>query len=296
MQSNRSFISEAAVATRRRGISHLHDMKDDEFITWLKSIKTISNGVLKDHKVVMKVDGLGARFGKDSSGKIFFEGSRTGPIYDSGAFSQFARERGSNNVDELVQRAIHYDNMLEVFKRSKIAKSLPTDSKVVCEVFYNPLSQQKDNGVVFVTVKYDRAKLGTMMTVLPYTVLVASTGEEHSDKELIKKSLLANSTDEIKVIDPNLKLTSIDISAFIKPIESITNMDVLQSRKKVDKEEKATLLALIQRVKLELTQYLLEHPGIEGKFKLGPDIEGIVLHINNNPYKLITTSFKEAHK
>jgi len=293
--SFRSFLSETEVLpSKRQSITHLYDMKPAEFVSWLKSIKTTANGVLKDHKVVMKVDGLGGRFGKNLDGKIFFEGSRTGPIFDPGAFSQFARNRDS--AEELVQRAMHYDDMLELFQKSKIAKSLPVDTKIVCEVFYNPIAQQKEDGIVFVTVKYDRSKLGSIMTVLPYTVLVASTGKEHPDKESIKTNLLANSSDEIKVIDPNLNLSSIDISAFINPIESISNMEILQSRKNVDKEEKASLLALIQKVKLDLTQYLLEHPGIEDKFKLGSNIEGIVLHINNNPYKLITSSFKEAHK
>ena len=37
-----------------------------------------------------------SRFGKDNSGRIFFEGSRTGPQFEPKAFSNYARGKGSS--------------------------------------------------------------------------------------------------------------------------------------------------------------------------------------------------------
>jgi hypothetical protein len=293
-------LTEDVATSRRQGITHLREMKPDQFIQWMKTVKTDLNGVLKNIKAVMKIDGLGARFGKDASGKPFFEGSRTGPVFDSGAFSAYARSK-TDDV-EMIARAVHYDNMLEIFKNSDFMKVIPANTKIVCEVFYNPMAKESELGITFVTVQYDKKKLGSLMTIMPYSVLSADTGHTHPNQAEILKDLYSKSTDKIKIINPNLKFTEIDVTAFANAVSSIPDnaLTILASRKQVDKPAKQNLLNLIQKIKDDLSEYLLHHPGIEGKFKLGPEIEGVVLHLPSKdgiaPYKITTSEFQKAHK
>ena len=86
-------LHEEVVSTRRQGIQHLQEMPPEIFIQWMRSVRNELGGVLKNIKSVMKIDGIGFRFGKDISGKVFIEGSRTGPISEVGAFSAYAKNK-----------------------------------------------------------------------------------------------------------------------------------------------------------------------------------------------------------
>jgi|PlaIllAssembly_1097288.scaffolds.fasta_scaffold00009_12 hypothetical protein len=293
-------IQEEVVASRRQGITHLQEMKPEEFVAWMRTVKTELGGILKNVKAVMKIDGLGARFGKDANGRPFFEGSRTGPVFDSGAFS--AHARGKTDDVEMIARAVHYDNMLEIFKKEDFMSALPNNTKVVCEIFYNPMAEETEKGIKFVTVSYDKSRLGSLMTIMPYTVLDASSGHDSPDKSSILKSLYQKSSDKIKIIDPNLKFTEIDVSVYADAasVYSDESLQILKSRKATDRADKQNLLNALQKIKDDLADYLLTHPGIEGKFKLGPEIEGVVLHLPDRatgtaPYKITTDAFKASH-
>lgn len=292
-------LAEDVATTRRQGIQHLTDMKPEQFVQWMKSVKTELGGILKNIKAVMKIDGLGFRFGKDNSGKVFIEGSRTGPISDVGAFSAYARGKTDDVI--IISRAVHYDDILKHFQESDFMGAVPQNTKIVAELFYNPMAKESDVGITFVTVQYDKKKLGSLMSIMPYTVLQADTGMEHPDKDAILKALYAKSDDKIKIIDPNLKFTEIDVSMFANEASAIpeTALTILKSRKPADRPAKQNLLNMIQKIKDDLADYLLSHPGIEGKFKLGPEIEGVVLHLpdkeGTSPYKITTQDFKAAH-
>jgi hypothetical protein len=292
-------LAEEVATTRRQGIQHLSNMKPEQFVQWMKTVRTEMSGVLKNIKAVMKIDGLGFRFGKDRSGKVFIEGSRTGPISDEGAFSAYAR--GKTDDIEIISRAVHYDDILKLFQTSDFMSAIPQNTKIVAELFYNPMAKENDMGITFVTVQYDKKKLGSQMTIMPYTVLQADIGRDHPQKDSILKALYAKSDDKIKIINPNLNFTEIDVSIFANEASAIPEdaLTILKSRKPADKPAKQNLLNMIQKIKDDLADYLLNHPGIEGKFKLGPDIEGIVLHLPDKegtaPYKITTPEFKSAH-
>lgn len=294
-------ITEQVSSTRRQGIQHLQQMSPEKFIAWMQLVKNEMGGILKNIKCVMKIDGLGFRFGKDLNGKIFIEGSTTGPIFDDNAFSAFARNK-TDDV-QIISRAIHYDNILKIFKTTEFMNVVPNNVKIVAELFYNPMAEETNTGIKFVTISYDKKKLGSLMTILPYTVLDAQSGQEHQNKASILNELYKESTEKIKIIDPNLKFTEIDITTFADAASVYDNesLEILKSRKAMDKTAKQNLLNIIQKIKDDLAEYILQHPGIEDKFKLGPSIEGIVLHLPNNqngntlPYKIITTDFKITH-
>lgn len=122
MMNFQEYLQEAVVESRRQNMVHFQDMKPLEFIEFVRGIKSAMKGKLQNIKTVMKVDGLGARFGRDPEGRIFFEGSRTGPIFDDNAFSRHAISKGS--APEIVARAAHYDDLLQVFKKGAFMLSL----------------------------------------------------------------------------------------------------------------------------------------------------------------------------
>ncbi len=284
------------VPTKRQGIMHLQKMNDLEFINFVRSLKTQLQGKLSDVQINLKVDGLGARFGKDTSGKPFFESSHSGPIFQGGMFSRHAEERGFTG--EKLDRARHYDNIFHVVTNSKFVEDLPTDCKIVCEIMYNPLAEVTETGLKFVTVSYDKRALGKLMTIVPFEAIVASTGEPHPKADSIIEMLLKHSTSTIKFIDPKLiQQEEIDVNGVIDPVMSINDrmIAMLQSRRPADKEEKLQIKAFLQTVKDELADYLLTHPGILGKDRMGKDIEGMVVYPKNfNSFKVTTPDFKSA--
>lgn len=287
------YLIEADVATtRRQNMVHFQDMNPVEFINFLREINNTMGGKLQDIKTVMKVDGLGFRFGRDQTGKIFVEGSRTGPVYDEGSFSNYASQ---HTIDpDILARAAHYDNILLLFKNQSFMRVIPNDRKVVCELFYNPMATETEEGITFVTVEYDKTKLGKLMSILPYGVVIASTGQSAPDSDTIVANLETLSNSDIKIINPRLKMGSIDVTEIIDPVLSLgpNAINVLVSRKSVDKSAKIAVTAVVNKAKEELADYLLNHPEIVGKYKLGPNIEGIVLHIRGKTYKITTPEFK----
>ena len=292
----KQYLAEEVIASKRKSLVHLQQMKPIEFIEWAKGIDIETGGVLKNLNVTLKVDGLGARFGKGADGQFFFEGSRTGPIFKEKSFSAHAKSKGSK--EEIVKRAEHYDDMFDLLKAAAVTKAVPAGAKVVCEIFYNPIGTHTAGSSVFVSIKYDTTKLGKVMTIVPITVLDATTGEEHDDRDSIMKKLYAASSNDVKVVDPSLKSKAIDIKAQIKDIIKYgeAEIELLNSRKAIDKPSKEALITALQNAKDELAQYLLDHPGIEGKNKLGADIEGLVMNVNGSPVKVTTQDFKNKKK
>jgi hypothetical protein len=155
-----------------------------------------------------------------------------------------------------------------------------------------------DGHVSFVTVKYDKSKLGRVMTLIPISVLDASSGEVHAQARALLDKLIGASTPDVKVIDARLKASEIDVKAYIKDMLNLGDRElaVVKSLKAADKPEKTALLAAIQQAKDKLAEYLLNHKGIVGKDKLGKDIEGLVLSIGDQPIKVTTQEFKDSKK
>lgn len=284
------------VSTKRKGLVHFQDMKPVEFINFCRDVSSVMKGKLVGLKTMLKIDGLGFRFGRDAAGNVFVESSRSGPIFKPGAFSEHAAHY---SIDpDVLARAEHYDNLASLFRNREFIRVVPPDRKVVCEVFYNPMGVERDSGIVFVTVEYDKSKLGSLMTLLPHKVLVSSTGDLAPDQDKVLSDLIKESTSEIKIISPNLKMGEIDVTEFIDPILSLgpEAIKTLVSRKPAEADSKAAITAVINKTKEELAEYILEHPEIVGKYQLGPDIEGLIVSIRGKEYKFTTPEFKQAIK
>ncbi len=283
-------------ATTRQGIPHLQKMGDLEFIQFARNIKDKLKGRLNDINMSLKIDGLGARFGKDANGRPFFESSRSGPIFTGGVFSKHAQSKGFTGVK--LERAKQYDDLFDAITNSNFIAKLPNDTKVVCEILYNPMAEITDAGLKFVTVNYDRKALGSLMSIVPFHAEVASTGQDHPKSDAIVSFLMKQSTPEVKFIDPSLQQSGeIDVNAIIDPVLSLndTTLAILSSRLKVDKTEKDRVKAVIQAVKDEMANFIINHPSVIGKDKLGKDIEGLVVKPGQSqPFKVTTPDFKSA--
>ena len=292
-----ALLENEVATTRRRNMEHIQKMKPEEFIQLMRNASK-AGGVLHNVKVSLKVDGLGARFGKDAKGNKFFEGSRTGPIYDVGAFSAFARSK-TDNV-EIIGRAQHYDNMLAIIKKAKFVDVLPNNTKVVGEIFYNPMAKAEDNSLVFVTVKYDKKKLGDEMTIVPFQILDATTGRTHPNSKEILKTLYAASDNKFRIVDPKLTANAIPVQAIAQAASAFSNdsLALMKSRKKADKEAKQNLLNVLQKLKDDFADFLLKTTAVKGKEILGDEIEGLVFELpvgaegETAPFKSTTQKFK----
>jgi len=294
MRAN-EFIKEAS-ATKRKGIVHLQKMKDLEFIQFIRKLGTEFQNTLGDVKVSLKVDGAGFRFGKDEHGKLFVETSRSGPIDKPGAFSAFVKAKGGNAG--MLNRAKHYDDIYNIIINSNFIKGLPKDSKVIAEIFYNPMADDAGDTIKFVNVAYYKSKLGSLLTLILFDVTTASTGEPHPNKESIMEFLYDQSTSEIKILSPNLVVSGdIDITGKVDPIDELDDeaIRVLSSRKHIDRPRKKEIQQVIQGVKDKLADYILNHPNILGKYDLGKEIEGLVLDVDGENYKVTTPQFKSFH-
>ena len=308
-------LNEEVAANKRQGLTHLRKMKPADFLDWLKSVKDEAKGIIGSHntKANLKVDGSGFHLGKDSNGKPFIEGSRTGPQFDPGVFTNYAKNKHSPDSPiylDVMKRSGHYDDILRLFisssKLKKLRDAIPNGAKVYCELFYNPMAEMEDStGIQFVTIKYDKKKIGSLMTLALYGVKESETGKPHPNEKEIMKAVMSASTSEVKVVSSSLSFTDkgIDIKTEINLLDTLLDdinetKRIATSRKKIDKEKKMNVLSVIDAVKEKLESKILFNPEICDQDRLC-DIssgEGLVLHLNTGQsIKIINPYFEQKH-
>jgi len=291
-------VTEDVKASPRQGVQHLQKMKDVEFIDFIRNVKDELGGKLSNVKMTLKIDGLGARFGKDANGRVFFESSRSGPIFTGGMFAAHAKSRGFEG--ENLERAHHYDEIFNLVTTSQFAKKVPNNTKVACEILYNPMAEETEKGLKFVTVSYDKAVLGAKMSIVPLYCEIASTSEPHPDSDKIKQMLVSTKEENgIRFIDNRLGYhKEIDATAIIDPLLTLVDdkfISTITSRTRADAGAKSELKALVQTVKDQLGAFIIQHPDIAGKGRLGKEIEGLILYRDGQaPVKVTTPDFKQA--
>jgi hypothetical protein len=287
------YLNEAIAATKRKDMMHLEKMKPLEFLALAREIMSKNKGILKDVKFSLKVDGAGIRFGKDASGKFFFETSRSGPIQKKNAFSEYA----STNPRADLERAKHYDAMFDQIEASNIWKWLPNDTKVIAEVLYNPMAEVIEDKIKFVSVLYDKSKLGSLMTIIPFAIVSASESAPVKDEKKLLAQLLKKGDSKIKIETAALPSRSLNVETIVKPALALGDdvEQILTSRKAADKEKKLLYNIVIQDVKDQLAKQILSLD-LEGIDKFGKEIEGLVLDFGNRQMKVTTQTFKDSKK
>lgn len=292
-------IFNEVVATKRENMIHFSKMKPAEFVQISKWLLSEFGGVLnnKSVDVSLKVDGAGLRFGKDDKGKYFMETSRSGPIFNSGAFSKFQKDQGVTDPVRL-NRAVQYDDVFDILKTSKLVKTIPNGCKVICELMYNNMGEDLGDSVKFVTVAYNKSKIGKQMTIVPFTV-VDMDGNEHTDSKKIIESLYKASNSDILVVNPSLRLqeeidVSMSITRFLKEIEKF-DLSVMSSRKRTDTDVKNAIRQIVQDAINEI-ESLIAKSNIQGINVMGDEIEGLVIKIGNKLFKIQSDNYKQSRK
>lgn len=235
------------------------------------------------------------RFGKDAKGRFFFETSNSGPIQKAKAFSTFTAAKGANEVS--ITRALHYDDIYDALEASDLWKDLPNDSKVIVEIMYNPMAEEDEAGLKFVSVKYDKSKLGSLMTIVPISAVVASSGNKHEEEHAIIERLLKKSTSKIKVVSPKLGKLHVDVKAELDPLKLLgpDAEHVIKSLKHADKPKKQEYITILNAIKDDIAEKLLQHP-IKGRDVLGDEVEGLVIQWQGKLFKVTTPDFKSAKR
>lgn len=277
----------------RQGIKHLYnrlpdgrvssaEMRDADFLAIAKEIAD-NGGTLNGMPISLKVDGAGIRFGKDEAGRPFFMTSKvTTPLYqnDVGYFTSFGQQRGQDA--EQLARTKNYDNALAIITGSKFIQTLPPDTIVQAEMLYNPMAEKTDQGLKFVNIPYDPARLGKQMTLVPFVFKQYSTGDERPDADKIKKRLLSAGDSNIKIISNSLEQKGINVSNIIEPI---LNLDPK------DKNNKPAF----DKAKQELSAAIIDNPKLAGKDALGDNMEGIVVNMpSGQMFKVTSQQMKSA--
>jgi len=295
-----SLNEDGVVQSKRKGAVHLQKMKDIDFLDLLDELKD-SNDRLNLGNIPMnvKVDGLGGRFGKDASGRPFYEPQKLGPIFEPGASMAWAQEQGITDPWQL-DRAQKYDRLYDQVIQtiadidSKLGPDFLKDVKVHVEVLYVPMAEEIDGKLKFVSVKYNKLPQGVELALVPFTVQVSSTGEQHPNEDDIVKTLKSlKQIGSTMFIDNSLTTNGdIDASGVIDPLANLGALrDMLLSNKRAAKQEANTV---IQPMKEKLADMIISHPNIVGRDMLGQDYEGIILNSRNGPVKVTTDMFKDV--
>ena len=149
----------------------------------------------------LKLDGFGFRFGNDNN-EFFVESSRSGIIKKFDTFSSYTlKTLKGNRYDNLrVERAKQYDELHKILHKS-FHSILPKNCKIICEVLLNSLAVDFYDQYKFVSVLYDKEKLGKCLTI----GLIDTIG-------INKDDVLDLSSNDIKIIDceiPDVDIISI---------------------------------------------------------------------------------------
>lgn len=182
---------------KRKGISHLSNLSLSETRILLRSL-------LKDSlKVSLKIDGLGFRFGKDSSGRPFVESSNSGPIFDPEEFTRYAIKKNPNDTIR-IDRATAYTKFSKALMESSLMKAVPNNTKIVAEVLSKDLGELSESGneIKFVHLNYSVKDIGSIMTVVLVGCLAADTGEPIEFFSPIFEKLKSKSNAIITVLTP----------------------------------------------------------------------------------------------
>ena len=285
----------AAPNYKRKGIQHIYnpgnsmEMKDAEFIDMCKEIASMG-GKLDNAPINLKVDGAGIRFGKDEKGKPFFMTSKvTEPKYaeNYGDFEKYGRSTGQDA--ERLNFTKNYDEALKTIVNADFMKDIPNDTIVQAEMLFTPMGKKEQGGLKFVNIPYDQKKLGTVMTLVPFSVKQYSTGETRPDQDKIKQALVKDSTKEIKMVNNQLQQNNVDVGAIVNPIAKNADKLLAAVKTRGDSEQKTKAHEILTQARKQLSDAIIKNPNIQGKDQLGKNIEGLVLNLPSGRLAKVTS-------
>lgn len=255
-------LFENVASTKRKSIPHLDQLSDIQFDKFLTYLKTKDNILNLQDVATEKIDGFGFRFGMDRKGNFFVESSRSGPIFEPGKFTEFAKTH-SKRLDI----AKIYDDLFNLLNTADVKDFLKLHNKdgikIVCEALYKENAEYDGADAKFLSITYDRYKLGSLLTL----ALIKIHNFKDQDMDLFE-DVEQLSTKKIKFVRPIIK-AKIDLS-------DIVNGDFAKETKKT-----------------KITNAILDSVK-EGT--LGSEYEGIVFNISGLIFKVVNKGFRESKK
>lgn len=255
-------LFENVASTKRKSITHLDQLSDSNFDKVLKYIRS-NSGIIDLEKVsTEKIDGFGFRFGMDRKGNFFVESSRSGPIFEPGKFTEYAKR--TNKREDIAKIYDDLFNLLNVADIKDFLKSHCSEGiKIVCEALYKENADIDGSDAKFLTIIYDKYKLGTVLTL----ALIKIHNFKDEDMDLFE-DVTNLSTKKIKFVRPVIK-QKIDLSKIVDgDFAKITQKEKIGD-------------AILDSVK-------------EGT--LGTEYEGLVFNINGVMFKIVNKEFRKSKK
>ena len=300
MKSFREFIVEAS--TKKQFIQHLDKMPPLKFLELAKRLDKEMGGILsKEHvEIREKMDGAALRIGLNEEGQFFAQSSTSPSFFEVGEF----RDRFAKHGLEAAEMGEKWDQILHTFKTDPKIQAIlqkyktPSGIKVTGEIMYPPLGIDLADKLKFVRIEYEKKRLGSEYTYVPFYVMDGE-GERHPKEKEIFQAFYDISDDKRKYVDSIiLSDTEIDISTDLQAVQDnivqkYDNLEaVLTSRKKIDKELKEKIKGELLELQHKLAQKILSYAG--GGL-LSKDIEGIVIELSDGSIlKIVSDKFKDS--
>ena len=296
------FLEEEAKKPKKIFISHLDKMRPLHFIDLVSKLDKKFKGVLsKDNlSITEKIDGSALRIGQDADNNAFIESSTSASMFNVGDFLARDQSKGYSGVI-----GKKFDGLLKGFKNDKKFQSVLTKFnngagiKIIGEILYTPMGiDALDNQIKFIRITYDKAKLGSEWTFVPFKVEDLEGNHYHNSKEIMN-ALYKISSKERKYVPPTLSISgdidiSIEINKFKNDVlKKYKNIEQLvTSRKKADKELKELIKNEILTYQKILSKKIISFVN-NGLF--GKDFEGLVIELSDGTViKIITDTFKSS--
>ena len=299
--------TEPAVKSQlRKGMPHLRDLKPADFLDLIDELKT-SGGRFKLQNIPLnvKVDGLGARFGKNAQGKPFMGTSRTEPRYTAN-FLDYHTEKGTTD-SEILNRAANYDKLfnemmvaIEVIDL-KLGADFLKNKQVTCEVLYLPFaSETADGKLKFVGIEYDKLPEGVDLVIVPYRITDGTTGQDipNGDAVVQKIAKLGQQGNTMFMSNRLIQKGALDVTEIVNLLDNLEELKQIVSstsgkRDRASLDLRKEVETKLKPVQLALEKAIDEDPKILGKTNLGLDYEGIVINSRLGPIKVTSQRQKD---
>ena len=297
MLSFNQYITEQT-KTKKVFIDHLDKMKPIKFLELAKKLSDEYGGFLSKESmsITEKIDGSALRIGQDANGRSFIESAMSDSMFNVGDF--YNRDISKGYSGDVGKR---FDRLLGDLKKDKDVQSVlskynKNGIKVIGEILYVPMGYDQIDKMKFIRISYDKKKLGTLMTFVPFEV-IDGEGNIHPNKNNVLTDLYKISNSKRKIIKPTIEIKNdIDITIELNNVEKNISSkydnlpQLLKSRKKVDRELKLKLIAEIEQYQKALASKIISYVK---SGSLGPDYEGIVIQLSNGEtFKIVTDTFK----
>ena len=285
---------------------HLRDLKPADFLDLVDELKT-ANGKFKLQNIPLnvKVDGLGARFGKNAQGKPFMGTSRTEPRYTAN-FLDYHTEKGTTD-SEILNRAANYDKLfnemmvaIEVIDL-KLGADFLKNKQVTCEVLYLPFASETAEGKLkFVGIEYDKLPEGVDLVIVPYRITDGTTGQDipNGDAVVQKIAKLGQQGNTMFMSNRLIQKGALDVTEIVNLLDNLEELKQIVSstsgkRDRASLDLRKEVETKLKPVQLALEKAIDEDPKILGKTNLGLDYEGIVINSRLGPIKVTSQRQKD---